>query len=758
MKRRWSNISYATKLWICFFLFVCILMGLFSYSLYRSYRKAGLNTMQEYNQKLTNQIVRNYEMIDDSIVNLLSQKYSQPSVVKMIYQNEIPDFERNAALSELGKEVSSYPMYHSALLYNNQANKISPIGISEARVPDVIANFYKGNEIPAMQTVPVMVTKLDGSKELVFSYYAFEYVTNAGVMTGAMVLNIETRWIKELIEYPDGKDIHFMIVDQDGRVILDNKNDNLFRTSLERDYLTSVLAEHEGMTFETKVDGKKQLVTTQKISKTDWTLICEQPFAVKYQELIRPIQINTIWVLLALLALALLGTVLLSRYIYRPVHNLVLHAQTLSTDAFHGDEFSYLTRVLCSNTAQSSQMEEMRKSIAEIKKQNYFKLLLENGSLQEDDAQEFRECAAYVGSGIFFAILLKVPDLSVKLNGITECWESWAKHLFPSFELVPMNEHEMMVLIKEEGSVNLLRERFLKEYTEFQKTVLEKEKIPVSIFVTDYCEYGKVNQLYTEAQQIKKYELMYSVGCCLTTEIIHNNHDVDDVAYPVSAANHLLRVLRSGEMEKTEEAFDDFISKILRNDADNFRISLMRIALSIENLYEEMNVHKDPAVYTEMGRLVKEVAGLSSLEETQQCFNALFCLVCRQKDSVAEGKTRHSALIRSVEDYILGSFADPNLNLEQTAEVFKMSPNYLGKLFKDEMNLSVSNYITAVRLNRSLVLLNDTDYSIKEIIEQIGFINESSFYKQFKKQFGITPKEYRVNRVLVENIRKKDTI
>lgn len=87
-----------------------------------------------------------------------------------------------------------------------------------------------------------------------------------------------------------------------------------------------------------------------------------------------------------------------------------------------------------------------------------------------------------------------------------------------------------------------------------------------------------------------------------------------------------------------------------------------------------------------------------------------------------------------------------------------MSPNYLGKLFKDEMNLSVSNYITAVRLNRSLVLLNDTDYSIKEIIEQIGFINESSFYKQFKKQFGITPKEYRVNRVLVENIRKKDTI
>ena len=117
---------------------------------------------------------------------------------------------------------------------------------------------------------------------------------------------------------------------------------------------------------------------------------------------------------------------------------------------------------------------------------------------------------------------------------------------------------------------------------------MEKEKIPVSIFVTDYCEYGKVNQLYTEAQQIKKYELMYSVGCCLTTEIIHNNHDVDDVAYPVSAANHLLRVLRSGEMEKPEEVFDDVISKILRNDADNFRIKLMRIALSIENLYEEM--------------------------------------------------------------------------------------------------------------------------------------------------------------------------
>lgn len=758
MKRRWSNISYATKLWICFFLFVCILMGLFSYSLYRSYRKAGLNTMQEYNQKLIDQIVRNYEMIDDSIVNLLSQKYSQPSVVKMIYQDEISDFERNAALSELGKEVSSYPMYHSALLYNNQANQISPIGISEARVSGIIANFYKGNEIPAMRTVPVMVTRLDGSKELVFSYYAFEYVTNAGVMTGAMVLNIGTGWIKELIERPDGKDIHFVIVDQDGRVILDNKDNNLFRTVLEREYLPGVLAEHEGMTFETKVDGKKQLVTTQKISKTDWTLICEQPFAVKYQELIRPIQINTIWVLLALLTLALIGTVLLSRYIYRPVHNLVLHAQTLSTDTFHGDEFSYLTKVLCSNTTQSSQMEEMRKSIAEIKKKNYFKLLLENGSLQEDDAPEFRECAAYVGSGTFFAVLLKFPNLVTNVNRITACWESWAKDLFSSFESVPMNEYEVMVLIKEEGTLKLLRERFLKRYTDFQKIIWEKERIPVSIFVTDYCEYGSVNQLYTETQQIKKYELMYSVGCCLTTEIIQNNHDMDGAVYPVSSANHLLHVLRSGEIEKTEEAFDDFISKILRNDADNFRIALMRIALSIENLYEEMNVHKDSTVYTEMRRLVKEVAGLSSMEETQQCFNSLFHLVCRQKDSIASGRTKHSALIRSVEDYILGSFADPNLNLEQIAEVFKMSPNYLGKLFKDEMNLSVSNYITAVRLNQSLVLLNDTDCSIKEIIEHIGFINESSFYKQFKKQYGITPKEYRVNRVLVENIRKKDSI
>jgi len=53
-----------------------------------------------------------------------------------------------------------------------------------------------------------------------------------------------------------------------------------------------------------------------------------------------------------------------------------------------------------------------------------------------------------------------------------------------------------------------------------------------------------------------------------------------------------------------------------------------------------------------------------------------------------------------------------------------------------------------VRLKRAQDYLETKSFSIKEIMDLVGYVNESTFFKLFKKTFGVTPKEYRLKKAL----------
>ena len=81
--------------------------------------------------------------------------------------------------------------------------------------------------------------------------------------------------------------------------------------------------------------------------------------------------------------------------------------------------------------------------------------------------------------------------------------------------------------------------------------------------------------------------------------------------------------------------------------------------------------------------------------------------------------------------------------LQDIADTFGISPNYLSQLFKKHMNVGISEYITSQKIDESKKLLKETNLKIYEISDRLGF--ESSFYfsKVFKKTTGVSPKDYR---------------
>ncbi|MGN7490331.1 AraC family transcriptional regulator [Paenibacillus sp. SAF-054] len=72
------------------------------------------------------------------------------------------------------------------------------------------------------------------------------------------------------------------------------------------------------------------------------------------------------------------------------------------------------------------------------------------------------------------------------------------------------------------------------------------------------------------------------------------------------------------------------------------------------------------------------------------------------------------------------------------------SPNYLSKLFKEQMDMTIVEYTNAKRLEEARTLLAVPSLTIEEISKVTGFNYPSYFIAMFKKKYGMTPHRYRM--------------
>lgn len=114
-------------------------------------------------------------------------------------------------------------------------------------------------------------------------------------------------------------------------------------------------------------------------------------------------------------------------------------------------------------------------------------------------------------------------------------------------------------------------------------------------------------------------------------------------------------------------------------------------------------------------------------------------------DAARELKSRQGEVhpvVRRVLDIVNASF-DKDLSLKVVADQVNMHPSYFGQLFREETGQLFNDYLTSLRLKKARSMLAGTGKKIGEVSAAVGIAQQSYFNRLFKKEYGITPMEYR---------------
>lgn len=87
-------------------------------------------------------------------------------------------------------------------------------------------------------------------------------------------------------------------------------------------------------------------------------------------------------------------------------------------------------------------------------------------------------------------------------------------------------------------------------------------------------------------------------------------------------------------------------------------------------------------------------------------------------------------------------------DLKQLSRMFHLSPGRLSAVFKEQTGQTISEYLRRLRTGHAAFLLITTRQSISQISQNVGISDANYFVKLFRKDYGMTPTEYRSHRKL----------
>ena len=196
------------------------------------------------------------------------------------------------------------------------------------------------------------------------------------------------------------------------------------------------------------------------------------------------------------------------------------------------------------------------------------------------------------------------------------------------------------------------------------------------------------------------------------------------------------------ELSSPDEPLEDIVLGINGLSFSNLTpVSEGGHPFSFFNLRDEQ---KDILRY--LNAMVQEATSQSMSYELV-CHNLLEILLIKilrhQHFDLEVGKQSKATKDISFIKHYLETYYHESIQLEDLASMTHLSRFYISHSFKKEIGMSPMEYLIAIRIKESKILLRTTNYSISQVADIVGFTTPTYFSKQFRKSTGISPTDYR---------------
>jgi AraC-like DNA-binding protein len=247
---------------------------------------------------------------------------------------------------------------------------------------------------------------------------------------------------------------------------------------------------------------------------------------------------------------------------------------------------------------------------------------------------------------------------------------------------------------------------------------------------------------YLRAVQASNYRFTRGADAIIWADETEALSPSSTYVYPIEKEGMLCTAIKLGKYEEARKEYKEIVGTAVDYPYYIAQSVVLRTALAVSSTIETVERNNGSKILSDIVSLISRINGLETLVETDFAFYDVFRSVAECMETIR--KDKHVSLVTGVDKLIEEGYKNPNFSLNLIADELRLSPSYVGRVYRKLSSRSVAEAITKKRLDVAAALLRDTRLPVHEIAAGIGISNGAYFFTLFKKTYGLTPKEFRV--------------
>jgi len=664
------------------------------------------------------------------------------SIMKLFVYDNISSFDESAAFLQMRYYLTSVPDIDSIYVYNKNNNRIYNV-TNESELmkewnPDYDKkddNFYDSSAVEILNNsdkylpfipIPRFYPLNEDSFKCVYSYIIYK-TSVKNKERDAVLLNLNKEYLFQ--GFDNQSDNIKLVIDQNNKVVYSNSEQFMVTEQLQNSFdQEGIMDERDSGYYLTDIDRVKSVVMFTSKDKHNWRYISIVSYGMLLAQVNR-MQAISILITVMIAASGMLTAHLFSRRLSIPIKSMSKDVKKLQRENL-----------------------KLHKAVKNRKTAE----LLENGGWDSKGnkitGQEFlslieMECSATQK----IVILCMCPD-NYQILLETQGVEALKSYLFAAanilsellgestkvFQLDMWNDKNLLFLQWED---NLSAENLREHIRKMQACVSDYYDISISVLVSS--PEADSDRLYSLFEQVEE-TLARSIFFGPEYVVFAAEMEVKSVShyeYPEQKEKQLLEYLMSGKAAEAKKNYEEIITETYQYPIIIYNMVISRLVFAIDKVISTLKKNGNASSFSGYFVLSNLIQETDNITVRNNKFYDLFQHI--QSELEKRKSDKQELLVVKINDIIEKEYTEASFSLDYLADSIGISTAYMCRLYKLYTGTTITDRLSFLRMKKARELLLETQLSVNEVAERVGYSNATYFYRVFKKENGVTPKEFR---------------